>query len=146
MTPERIAYWRDRVAASGDVVVPAGELLGLLCDLEAAGKRADDWMRYADRLRCPKCTHERGPIGTPKGLLEDGYRPVWVCPCDCHADVGALRESLAALLPVAACLLSNVRTAVQRGSLQWLSPQDEWRIKRVLAAAQAALTGSAPAE
>lgn len=38
---------------------------------------------------CLKCRHPKGPIGVPRGIIEDGYRPVWVCPCDCHERSGA---------------------------------------------------------
>lgn len=72
--------------------------------LEEAECRAEQWRQYADRLRCPHCNHERGPILHPKGLIEDGYECIYVCPCDCHADVSALRAERDALRrALAAC-------------------------------------------
>ena len=33
---------------------------------------------------CLECRHPKGPIARPKGMKEDGYVLIWMCPCECH--------------------------------------------------------------
>lgn len=84
----------ERIAGTVRDQVPGWRGLAAAVDVELARaqKLADGWRDYADSLRCPACTHPRGPLGRPAGL--EGARCVWVCPCDCHADVPALRERI----------------------------------------------------
>lgn len=87
---------RRRVAAliEAALATDAARIAELERQVTAQRERADSWQEYAGRLRCPKCTHERGPIAVPRGMAEDGHKLVYVCPCDCHADVAALKDAL----------------------------------------------------
>jgi hypothetical protein len=120
LTPERLAEIKRRLARAREQHRVYGRVSFTLADmttldellaaldwlraenarlreqLAAEQKRADDWMRHADSLRCPQCSHPWGPLAVPQGATEDGYRLIWACPCDCHADVARLRADLLA--------------------------------------------------
>lgn len=81
-------------AARQDVPALADAVLRLLEELAEETKRADDWCEEAQRRWCQKCKHPHGPVAMPQGWQQMG-EVVYTCPCDCHADVPALRRQLA---------------------------------------------------
>jgi hypothetical protein len=99
LTPTDLSRYRADYHQCGVTITPLlDEIDALTAERDAETKRAEDWANaHARDSRCPKCSHPFGPIGRPKGLEEDGYECVWQCPCDCHADVPALRAEIARL-------------------------------------------------
>jgi hypothetical protein len=115
---EFLPDWRER----------CDEIVALYQRCETETKRTDEWYRYAMRLRCPKCNHEKGPIGKPVGIEADGFKEVWRCPCECHEDVAALRQRCeaaahnlldASMLIRRLCRCANV-PEIKDSALEWL--------------------------